>query len=208
MVLRDKGLPGWHQVWYNKRIYFCPSLGSEKGTAMKQHPFNPDMYHRHSVGHPTHDYRSTGAYFVTIRAAQSEPVFDLPELRAIVQETWEGLPSRYPGITLDEFIIMSDHIHFVIWLDLSQDHPPTLADVIRVFKSLTTVTWIKHVKATNLNWSGPLWPGGYHDRVIRDTAELAQKRHYIRDIPRRLAAKLAAQTKTTPPTLSPIRGIP
>ncbi len=175
---------------------------------MKKHPYNPDIYHRHSVRHPTHDYRSTGAYFVTIRAAHPEPIFALPELRAILLETWNGLPKRYPGVTLDEFIIMPDHVHFVIWLDLSQDHPPTLADVIRVYKSITTVTWIKHIKAHHLNWPGPLWQRGYHDRVIRDQAELEQKRHYIRDNPRRLAEKLAAQAKNTPHTLSPNRGKP
>ena len=169
----------------------------EKGPVMKQRPYNPDTYHRHSVRHPTHDYRSTGAYFVTIRAAQPEPVFDIPKLRAIVQETWDGLPQRYPGITLDEFMIMPDHIHFVIWLDLGQDHPPSLADVIRVYKSITTVTWIKHIRANNLTWPFPLWQRGYHDHVIRDQTELEQKRHYIRDNPRRLAAKLAAATKNS-----------
>src|SRR5437763_3195075 len=173
----------------------------EKGRSMKKRLYNPDTYHRHSVRHPTHDYRSTGAYYVTIRAAQHEPVFDIPELRAILQETWDGLPKRYPGVTLDEFIIMPDHVHFVIWLDLTKDNPPALADVIRVYKSITTVTWLQHIKANNLSWPGHLWQRGYHDRVIRDNAELDQKRHYIRDNPRRLAGKLEAKAKNTPHAL-------
>lgn len=90
-------------------------------------------------------------YFVTIRAKQPEPVFDTPELRAILEEPWHALPQRFPGITLDEFVVMPDHVHFILWLDGTKDNAPALGSVVGTYKSLTTVAWLNHVKAKNMS---------------------------------------------------------
>ncbi len=50
---------------------------------MSKKPYNPDTYRRKPLRLPKHDYTWTGAYYVTIRAEQHEPVFDIPELRSI-----------------------------------------------------------------------------------------------------------------------------
>ena len=81
---------------------------------MSKGQYNSDTYRRRTIRLPKHDYTWTGAYFVTIRAAQYEPVFDVPELRKILEETWQALPKRFPGVALDEFIIMPDHVHLLI----------------------------------------------------------------------------------------------
>jgi len=137
-------------------------------------PYNPDTYRRQSIRLPKHDYSWTGAYFVTIRAAQHEPVFEIPELRKILEETWFALPERYPGTTLDEFIIMPDHVHGILRLDGTRDNAPKLGDVMRVFKSISTVTWLSYIKANNMSWPGHVWQRNYYERVIRDNLELEQ----------------------------------
>ncbi len=78
---------------------------------MDHRKYNPDRYTRRSLRLSTHDYAATGAYFVTIRTYQSEPVLEEPELRKIVSETWQALPARFPNITLDEFALTT-----VAWL--------------------------------------------------------------------------------------------
>ncbi len=152
------------------------------------HPkkYNSDLsirYKRQSLRMPKHNYGWTGTYFVTIRAVQREPIFETPELCTILIETWKSLPERFVGATLDEFVIMPDHIHFIIELEGNVEKPVTLGDVIGAYKSLTTVAWIRHIKATGMERSGIIWQRNYFERDIRDAHELEQTRQYIRDNP-------------------------
>jgi REP element-mobilizing transposase RayT len=82
---------------------------------------------RRSARLPTYNYTSTGAYFVTICTDQRRPLFLQPELHRCLVETWQGLPQRFPSITLDEFVIMPDHIHCILWLQRSSKDGPSLA---------------------------------------------------------------------------------
>lgn len=92
--------------------------------------YNPDIHHRRNLRVSHHDYTSTGIYFVTTCAEHRDPIFEMPELRQILEETWRSLPERFPGMTLDEFIIMPDHVHFILWLDNAREDPPHLGDVV------------------------------------------------------------------------------
>ena len=191
------GRPGWWTlVWWSPDPVVARSGHKSKKwkqRKMSKKPYNPDTYRRKPLRLPKHDYTWTGAYYVTIRAEQHEPVFDIPELRTILEETWQALPDRYPGVTLDEFVIMPDHVHFILWLDGTRDNAPTLGQVIGAYKSKTTVVWYNHLKEKNLTWPGHVWQRNYNDRVIRDTAELEIKRQYIRNNPIRLQQKLNNQ---------------
>ena len=138
---------------------------------------------RQSTRLPNHNYGWTGTYFVTIRTKEFQPVFEIPELRAIVQKTWEALPARYPGLTLDEFVIMPDHIHFIIHLEGNVEKPVTLGQIVGAFKSIIVVRWLDHIKATGMECSGLIWQPRYFDRIIHDANELEQKRQYIRNNP-------------------------
>ena len=130
-----------------------------------------------------HDYRF-GWYFVTICAKQTEPVFEIPELRSILQDQWFALPQRFPGATLDEFIIMPDHIHFIIYLNGTINDAPTLGKVIGAYKSITTNEWLKHIYANNLQREGKMWHRDFWDDVIFDAStELDPTRQYIRNNP-------------------------
>jgi REP element-mobilizing transposase RayT len=151
--------------------------------------YNPDRFTRQSLRISDRDYSSASAYYVTIRAEQHEPVFEIPELRKILEETWRALPHRFPGVTLDEFVIMPDHIHFIIWLDGTMDNAPTLGSVVGAYKSITTVTWYEHLKAKGTTWPGYVWQRNYYERVLR-ISELKQKRLYIRNNPTKHSRKM------------------
>ena len=148
--------------------------------------YNSDLSIRHkrqSTRLPTHNYGWSGTYFVTIRAIQREPYFEIPELRAILVEVWEALPKRFPNVTLDEFVIMPDHIHFIIELEGNVENPPTLGNVVGAYKSLAAVAWLRHIETTGMECSGRIWERNYYERVIRDVNELEQTRQYIRNNP-------------------------
>src|SRR6266480_4393269 len=105
----------------------CPGpLALVKEGEMHPKKYNSDLsirYKRQSLRMPKHNYGWTGTYFVTIRAVQREPIFETPELCTILIETWKSLPERFVGATLDEFVIMPDHIHFIIELEGNVEKP-------------------------------------------------------------------------------------
>jgi putative transposase len=132
---------------------------------------------------PNYDYTSAGAYFVTICADQHKPLFDHPELTRFLLETWQSLPDRFPGVTLDEFVIMPNHVHFILWLDGPGEHANVLGRVVGAYKSLTSVTWLNYHKSMGTRCSQHLWQRGYYEHVIRNEQDLDLKRRYIMNNP-------------------------
>jgi len=114
---------------------------------MDHQHYNPDRFTRKSLRLSTRKYTEAGAYFVTIRALPPDPLFAIPKLRYILLDTWQTLPKRFPNVTLDEFVIMPDHIHFILWLDGTPGKELTLGKIIAAYKSLTTVLWLQHLKS-------------------------------------------------------------
>jgi len=77
--------------------------------------YDPRKHHGRSIRLKGYDYRRAGAYFVTICTKNRECILDDPIVNAIVHDVWYALPSWFPTIALDEFVIMPNHIHFVAW---------------------------------------------------------------------------------------------
>ena len=76
----------------------------------------PRIHHRRSIRLPTYDYTDAGAYFITI-CTHNREVFLLDRLiREIVSNAWHELPRRFPSVRLNQFIIMPNHIHGIIWI--------------------------------------------------------------------------------------------
>ncbi len=150
---------------------------------MKQQQFDPTNHHRRSIRLPTYDYTSNGAYFVTICLEEPQPLLKSPELRTILEETWNTLPQRFPSIILDEFIIMPDHIHFIVWLHPNKESHPTLGGVVGAYKSLTGRAALKYLRTKGLICSNQFWQRGYYEHVIQNESDLQEKRTYIRNNP-------------------------
>ncbi len=140
-------------------------------------------YHRKSKRQPNHNYAWTGTYFITINSERNEPFFEIPELHTILQENWIALPERFPGVTLDEFIIMPTHVHFIIHMEGNVEKPVTLGNIIGAYKSLTTSAWQAHIESTGLERSGIIWHHNYDGRSIIDAPSLEARRQYIRNNP-------------------------
>ena len=89
-----------------------------------------------------------------------------------------GLLGRVAGQvsvdSLDEFVVMPNHVQGVIFI--RQPAPTTVAfglDVVRVFKSVTTVEYGKGVRG--MGWQRfekRLWQRNYYERVVRNESEL------------------------------------
>jgi REP element-mobilizing transposase RayT len=77
--------------------------------------YDPTKHHRRSIRLKGYDYHNAGAYFVTICTKNREHILDDPIINAIVHDVWYALPSWFPTIGLDEFVVMPNHTHFVVW---------------------------------------------------------------------------------------------
>ena len=86
--------------------------------------YDPELHRRRSVRLPGYDYAQAGAYFVTVctqdRACLFGAIVD-GEMRpndagAMVRTVWDGLPTHYPGVERDAFVVMPNHVHGIIAL--------------------------------------------------------------------------------------------
>jgi putative transposase len=164
----------------------------------------PDMDIPYKLSHrlPDFDYASSGAYFLTMCANFRESIFGkiengrmhLNDIGEIIDLYWQEIPHHFPECTLDEHIVMPNHIHGILFLTdkpplvLAQHAAPVpegslsirnLSLIIRSFKS--AVTRQAHILHPNL--PSELWQRNYYDRIIRSDAELNKFRTYILNNP-------------------------
>ena len=160
-------------------------------------PYDPQLHHRRSYRLSGHDYTSTGPYLITLCTQHRRFFFGsirngemrLSPAGLMVDTVWRTLPSRFPMLALDAFVVMPDHFHAIIWLrGGSESENPTvsLGRVIGAFKSLTTVAYIRGV--AEQRWPAldrRLWQRGYWERIVRSEVGLVRLRKYIEENPRR-----------------------
>lgn len=73
---------------------------------------------------PGWSYSLPGPYFVTICTRGRRPFFGMPDgggIRLtpwgeIAQAVWQNLERVVTGITRDAFVVMPNHVHFIVWL--------------------------------------------------------------------------------------------
>ena len=189
----------------------------------KVNKYNPEIHHRRSIRLKGYDYSRAGAYFVTICIQDRTCLFGginggkmvLNDAGYMVQSIWNELPIHYPGVKIDQFIVMPNHIHGIIILsDVGAGAPacpnaeqsqgierlegrgnhggiaPTMSlpDVVHRFKSFTNTKYIIGVKQHNWQrFPGKLWQRNYYEHIIRNEDELNRIREYIMNNPARWA---------------------
>ena len=151
------------------------------------------------------DYGSQGSYFITFNTENHTPYFGeiqngemiLSDIGLIAHNLWKMIPEHFPYMLLDEFIIMPEHIHGILFLDavqmrfiatsenlprggITSHHNPMIHQniprVIRWYKGRCTYEIRKLLPDFT-------WHNRYYDRVIRNTAELNRIRKYILENP-------------------------
>ena len=113
----------------------------------------------------------------------------------MIQRIWESLPSRFPQLDIDEFIVMPNHIHGVVVMGSAtraeqidsqssagapSEDVVTLSNVLSTFKSLTTLEYARGVKVKKWRpFHRRLWQRSYYDHVVRNDESLRLIREYI-----------------------------
>jgi putative transposase len=83
---------------------------------------NPYIYGRRSLRLKSFDYSQVGAYFITICTRRRKSFFGyisdgelhLTDMARIAIENWERLPHRFPCVSLDDCVVMPNHLHGIL----------------------------------------------------------------------------------------------
>jgi putative transposase len=173
-------------------------------------------HHRRSIRLRDYDYTLDGAYLVTICAHERMPLFGhvadgaiaLNTWGCIVVEEWDRTAIVRPGVALDAFIVMPNHVHGVIVIVDAGNEPervshdthhmisnvgatrrdaptsPTLQSgslgaIIGQLKSMVT----KRINRLPDAPDHPVWQRNYYAHIIRSQEALNQIRAYIANNP-------------------------
>ena len=151
---------------------------------------------------PEFDYTQPGAYFLTICCAKRVERFGaicdqamaLNPVGEIARACWREIPVHYPQITLDEFIVMPNHVHGILWIGerplgvsgnmrrtFGKSIKGSISTVVGSYKSAVTYTSHEQGMLTQVR----LWQGRFWEHVVRNEADLERIRTYIRNNPAR-----------------------
>ena len=144
------------------------------------------------------NYSSCGAYFVTICTENRKCVLSrivgrglAPAVTNDIEYTLFGkiaeeqlllLEERYSHLSVDEYVIMPNHIHVVLILDkeaAGASPRPTIMDIVCTYKSLTTRECRKN------GFSDKLFQTSFFEHVIRDQKDYDEIKKYIYENPLR-----------------------
>jgi putative transposase len=144
------------------------------------------------------DYSTPGGYYVTICTQQRRLFFgtieknelNLSPVGEIVTQEWLKTASLRESVELDEFVVMPNHFHGIIFLKQvvgtgvqksEETKLISLGLIISQFKSACT----RRIRANFVKDFA--WQSRFYDHVIRDEIDLQRIRIYIRDNPMKWA---------------------
>jgi REP element-mobilizing transposase RayT len=168
---------------------------------------NPPLPSRQSIRLDGYDYSLPGAYFVTLVTQNRinwfgqicDGVIQLSEIGCVVQEEWFHTAQLRPYVRMetDEFIIMPNHIHGIIWIVAELDRPGStpvgaqrrcartlqnantpevtpgsLGAIVRAYKSAVTyrVNALREMRGVRF------WQRNYYEHILRTDDELERVR--------------------------------
>jgi len=98
------------------------------------------------------------------------------------------IPQRYQGVSIDEFVIMPNHLHGIIvieeggaskaeYIAKAGARPActamegagriSLGRIVGEFKSLCVHNWLAEIKRNEIGARGKFWHWNYYERIIR-----------------------------------------
>jgi putative transposase len=153
--------------------------------------FDPRIHHRQSIRLPGYDYASEGSYFITICTQNRRHLFGhieddtmfLNDMGQIIEDQWLELPTRFPNVGLGSFIVMPNHVHYI--LDIFENHKKTMGDITGAFKSLCIHEILERQKKINYDIIiGKIWQRNLWEHIIRSAEEWERINQYILNNPK------------------------
>lgn len=165
------------------------------------------LHRRNSIRLQNYDYCLEGMYYVTICTQKRlccfgeiiDGVMQLNDTGRMVHNWWLEISNKFTNISLDEFVVMPNHLHGIIIVgadlcvcpdnsknsNISKDQEDlSLYKVIQWFKTMTTNQYIRMVKSGMApRFEKRFWQRNYYEHVIRNEDDLFLVRKYIKENP-------------------------
>ena len=148
-----------------------------------------------------YDFSQNGAYFVTICTQDRKPIlsaivgdgYPVPKpIGTVAEQGILQIPTKYPQVTVDRYVIMPDHIHLLLRIDTIEtgtgtptngtgNPSPTIGNIIGWYKYQVT-------KQANQLMQTPgekIFQRSYYDHVIRNQQDYTEIWEYIENNPKK-----------------------
>jgi REP element-mobilizing transposase RayT len=179
-------------------------------------------HHRHSLRLPGYDYAQPGAYFVTLCAWQRACVFgdiadgqmQLNDWGRVAVECWTSIPAHFERATVDEWVIMPNHLHGILvitegtspaavgappigvgatqivgathWVAPTPRPGPRPGSIGAIMAQYKSVV-TKRINVLRATSIPPVWQRNYYEHVVRNDREMHVIRQYIHNNPAKWA---------------------
>jgi REP element-mobilizing transposase RayT len=170
---------------------------------------------RKSIRLPSYNYTLSGAYFITVCTQNREHSLGeilqhemkLSRIGEIILKKWFDIPKHHKQVELDEFIVMPNHIHGIIWIvgarpgvtdilfdtdRVCQGKPQRKEIESREFgkpQSGSLSIIINQYKGAVKRWCNQndfkyfRWQRNYYEHIVRSNEELVRISEYIKNNP-------------------------
>ena len=172
-------------------------MGLAQAESLLPMAYDPKRHNRKSIRLKGYDYRSPGAYFVTICVKHHRHSFgkvqagemQLNQLGEIAADRWSVIPDLHPDTKLDAYVIMPNHMHGIIIIEnnpgkrisgapdaFGKPAAGSLATIVRTYKAAVS-------RLANRAGLSFRWQKGYYEQIIRSERALSVIRRYILNNP-------------------------
>lgn len=152
-----------------------------------------DLPRRKTIRLKDYDYSQAGYYFVTICIQDKKmllwsdvgAVTDCPNLTEtgkLIETALKNIETIYPDVFVDEYVIMPNHIHFILVIENGRPMvAPTVSHIIQQFKGYVTKNCRGDHRSPVSSPENPpaIWQKSYYEHVIRNEQDLREIREYI-----------------------------
>ena len=131
---------------------------------------------RKTIRIPGFDYATANFYFITICTDSKRTIFGKPgqlnSLGLIAESCILQIEKIYPGVRVDNYIIMPNHVHAIIVIDPLED-APALTNIVGCYKTAVT----KQIRQIYPNIV--VWQRSFYDHVIRNQKSYEKIWEYV-----------------------------
>ena len=125
-----------------------------------------------------YDYSQNGAYFLTVCSINRECIFSrivADRVVGIVDRYIRKIPEVYGGITVDNYVIMPNHVHILLAVGgVPGSARPTVSRVVSALK-----------RFSNRDAGEAMWQASFYDHVVRGVGDYLTRWNYIDENPAR-----------------------
>ncbi len=155
---------------------------------------------------PDFDYSMPRAYFITACTINRNCLFETTDAMLAIESAWGSVLDIFANIELNDFVVMPNHVHGIVWITGEVSYHPhlgtwknvipcrksqpriftastefeTINSVISAFKTTATV------RINQLSSFGeiPVWQKSFYNRIVHNDRELDRIQEYIYSNPK------------------------